>query len=67
MIVSCTANSVKILLAIIRLPMFELGFLLHFPCLTLLDEAFHILFHFVARLPLLKSKLLKVQDLRSIF
>lgn len=63
----CTANSVKILSAIIHLPVFELGFLLHFPRLTLLDEAFHILFHFVAKLPLMKSSLPKVELLRSIF
>lgn len=57
----CSTNFVKVLSAIIQLPMLEPGFGLHFPCLTLRDEAFHMLFHFAARLPLMKSRLLKVQ------
>lgn len=62
----CTTNFVRVLSPIIQLPMLELGFGLHFPCLRLLDEAFHILFHLAARLPLMKSRLLKVQHLKSI-
>lgn len=58
----CTASFVKMLSNIICLAMFELFFFqLHFPWLILLDEAFHILFHFAMQkgFPLGKEDFLK--------